>query len=62
VRRVNLSDRWRHQCPMVLKLKIAAFVLLSGFGLWLAFNNVEPKLPYSSWNCAGSRALFCLQR
>jgi hypothetical protein len=47
---------------MVLKLKIAAFVLLAVFGLWLAYHNVEPKMPHASWNCAGSRALVCIQR
>ena len=47
---------------MATKIKIAALVLVAAFGLWLAFQNgVEGSLP-SSWNCAGSRSLLCLQR
>lgn len=47
--------------PLALKLKVAAFVLVLIYGVWLALN-VEPAAPHSSWNCAGSRALMYIQR
>ena len=46
---------------MVTKLKLAAFVLVMTYGVYLALN-VEPKQPYASWNCAGSKMPFCIQR
>lgn len=46
---------------MALKLKVAAFVLVLVYGVWLALH-VEPATPVSSWNCAGSKALLCIQR
>jgi hypothetical protein len=47
---------------MVTKLKIAAFGLFMAYGIWLAFNQPPSASNYSSWNCAGSKALFCIQK
>jgi hypothetical protein len=46
---------------MVAKIKFGIFLLIVAYGVWLAFN-VEPMRPYSSWNCAGSKMPFCIQR
>jgi hypothetical protein len=47
---------------MATRLKWTAIVLLAAFGVWLTLQHgVEGSLQ-SSWNCAGSRALFCIQR
>jgi hypothetical protein len=47
---------------MATKVKFAALVLVAAFGIWLTFQSgVEGRL-FSSWNCAGSRALICFQR
>jgi hypothetical protein len=47
---------------MATKLKFAALALVAAFGIWLTFQaGVEGRL-VSAWNCAASRALFCVQR
>lgn len=49
--------------PMRDRIKIAAVILLAAFGLWLSLREPLPGsgIP-SAWNCAGSRALLCIQK
>jgi hypothetical protein len=48
---------------MIRKLRIVALALLAGFGIWLAFHEPLPGTGLvSSWNCAASRAIICIQK
>jgi hypothetical protein len=47
---------------MIAKIKWLVLALVAAFGVWLTFQSgVEGRLT-SAWNCAASRALFCVQR
>lgn len=47
---------------MPTKVKIIALAVVLALGTYLTFQSgVEGRL-HSAWNCAGSRALICLQR
>jgi hypothetical protein len=46
---------------MKQKLILGGFVVVLVYGVWLAFQPRDGAI-YSSWNCAGSRALICIQK
>jgi hypothetical protein len=48
---------------MMTKIKLVALAAMVILGCWLAFEQggPEPKM-VSAWSCAGSKALFCVQR
>lgn len=47
---------------MIAKLKWIVLALVAAFGIWLTLQNgITGNLP-GAWNCAASKAIFCLQR